>query len=214
MKLINAPLPVALLMVFLFLSCLKNDSTNPITAVDNAKLDEAFSQAKQITSLKSLVVSYNGKIIKEAFYNDGSAVAANDVMSVTKSVVGLLIGIATDKGSIKSIDQPIGDYISSLVENLSTEKTNIKIRHLLTMSSGFEWEELVYVSGFNNWITSANQVQYLTDKPLTSQAGEVFTYNSAALHLLSVIISRASGMKTLDFAKLYLFDSLGISNSN
>ncbi len=196
------------------ISCSKDKVTNPVVGVDIAKLDEAFAQAQQIENLKCLIVSHNGQIIKEAFYKDGGPDIAHDVRSVTKSVTGLLIGIAFEKGFIQSIDQPIGDFIKPLVENLSTEKANIKILHLLTMSSGFEWEELISVSGYNNWVTSANQVQYLVDKPLTSQPGEVFTYNSAALHLLSVIASRASGMQTLDFARKYLFDSLGIGERN
>ena len=197
-------------ITFFGLSC-SDKITDSTIAVDNQKLDEAFLQAQQIQNLKSLVVFHSGKIIKEAFYRDGGAESPHDVRSVTKSVIGLLIGIAIEKGFIPSVDQTIGTYLSPLVQNLSTEKANIKISHLLTMSSGFDWYELGGV-GYNEWITSNNQVEFVLDKAIVSQPGQLFNYNSGALHLLSVIISRASGMSTLNFAKQYLFVPLDIDD--
>jgi CubicO group peptidase (beta-lactamase class C family) len=61
-------------------------------------------------------------------------------------------------------------------------------------------------------ITAPNQVQYVLDKPLIAQPGEIFTYNSGAFHLLSVIISRATGIQTLEFANQNLFEPLGIGD--
>ncbi len=206
---------ISALTVILYLSFVSCSTINdPAQSINNVKLNEAFEQAKQIGNLKSLVVSHNGIVVKEAFYNEGGKDAAHDVRSVTKSVIAILIGIAIDKGIIPSVDQTMGIYINPIVQNLSTEKSNIKIRHLLTMSSAFEWDELTNVSGYNNWITSENQVQYLTDKSLVAVPGQTFTYNSAALHLLSVILTKAANMSTLNFAKQYLFEPLEIGERN
>lgn len=197
-----------------FTSCTKNTNgvqPESITTEEGKIFDEAFNQAKQIPNLKSLVISHNGSIIRGEFFGSGSANGQHDVRSVTKSVMAILTGIAIDKGFIQSIDQPAGDFLSPLYSSISPEKAAIKIRHLLTMSSGFQWAEL-NSNEYNNWITSPNQLQYLMNKPLAYQPGQVFAYNSAAVHLLSIIITQASKMSTLEFARKYLFDPLGIDN--
>jgi CubicO group peptidase (beta-lactamase class C family) len=206
---------ISILIYFsVFTSCSKSiDETESSITPDGKSLDEAFTQAKQIANLKSLVVFHGGNIVREEYFRNGSADAAHDVRSVTKTVVGLLVGIAIDKGYIKSIDQPIGDFLSPIAGNISLEKAAIKIRHLLTMSSGFQWEELIS-SGYNDWITSPNQMQYLLNKPLVYQTGQTFTYNSAGVHLLSIIITQATQMSTVSFAKQYLFEPLGIGDRN
>jgi CubicO group peptidase (beta-lactamase class C family) len=216
MQKLNLTTKIVLLFLFLFLnfSCTKENSSNPVEPVDNTKLEAAFSQAAQMPNLKSLVVSRNGTIVKEAYFNGGGANITHDVRSVTKSVIAILTGIAIEKGLITSTEQPIDSFIRPLVPDLTTEKGNIRIGHLLTMSSGFEWDELNSNFGYNNWITAENQVQYLFAKPLSSTPGQTFTYNSAAIHILSVIISRKSNMQTLDFANIHFFERLEMGERN
>jgi len=205
-KLKHIPLFIIYLLI---ISCSKNSSTEP--KVDMQKLATAFSNAQQIGNLKSLVVVHNDSILKESFYGTGGADVAHDVRSVTKCVTGILIGIAIDMGFLRSVDQTVGEFIDTLAFNITPDKSAIKIRHLLTMTSGFEWDEMTSVTGYNNWILSDNQVQYLFDKPLIHKSGEYFTYNTAALHLLSVIITKATGMSTKAFALKYLFEPMGIT---
>ena len=210
MKRIKSPISLIsiVILIVLFANCKKNSSTKP--SIDNQKLDEAYASAQQISNLKSLVIFHDDTIIKEAFYGTGGADIRHDVRSVTKSVTSLLIGIAIDKGFINSVDQTIGEFIDPLVYTITPEKATIKISHLLTMNSGFEWDEMTSNEAYNNWILSENQVQYLLDKPLINTPGQYFTYNTAALHLLSVILTKAIGMQSKDFALEYLFKPLGI----
>jgi len=210
----NSFLYKSILTSLLFISvcaCSKDSSTEP--RIDELKLNNAFSQADQFSGLKSLVVSKDGVIIKEQFWRTGGADKPHDVRSVTKTVMSLLIGIAIDKGYIQSADQTIGEYFQPIVTNLTEDKANIKIRDLLTMSSGFIWNELTQDMEYYNWISSNNQVQYLFNRSLAAQPGQTFNYNTAALHLLSVILTRATNIKTEDFAKQYLFDQLGIKQN-
>ncbi len=213
-KIRNLRFSIFIIITLFMFSCSEENSSSSEIKVNYDKLNQAFASATQFGNLKSLVVSYNGNIIKQVYYNDGGADQPHDVRSVTKSVIGLLTGIAIEKGLIQSVEQPVGGYLSPLVTNILDEKANIKIKHLLTMSSGFEWEELISVSGYNNWINSANQVQYVLDKPLIAEPGQVFTYNSGAIHLLSVIICRSSNLSTSIFAKQNLFDPMEIGNRN
>ena len=198
------------LVLIIFNGC-KQNSVNP-PEVDNQKLNEAFTKAASFSELRSLVVARNGVIIKEQYFRTGGANTPSDVRSVTKSVTSLLIGVAIDKGFLQSVDQPIGQFIRPLVDTLSTDKAAITIRNLLTMSSGFTWNELDNQNEYNYWFYSApNQVQYLINRALVAKPGQVFDYNSAAVHLLSVILTKATNMKTKDFAQKYLFDSLGFT---
>jgi len=195
-----------LCLVFL-VSCSKDKNTDP--EFDIQKLNEAFSDAQQIGNLRSLIVFHNDTILKEAFFGTGGADVRHNVRSVTKSVISLLIGIAIDKGYLTSVDQTLGEFVDPLMYTITPEKSAIKIRHLLTMSSGFEWNETT-ASGYNDWIWADNQIQYLLNKPLVASPGQVFNYNSAGTHLLSYIITKASGMSTYEFSLKYLFNPIGI----
>ena len=199
-------------LLFLLTSCATQTSEpEENVSYNSKKVNDAFSQAAQIGNIKSLVVSYNGNIVKEQYWRTGGAENLHDVRSVTKSVVGILTGIAIEKGLIKSIDQPINDFIGSFYDDFPADKNGITIKHLLTMSGVFQWDELTTVSGYNNWRSAPNQIKYILDTPLINQPGQTFTYNSAALHLLSVCITISSGMNTKQFAEKYLFEPLGIS---
>lgn len=198
---------------FLLVLCLASCSdgglqTDPVPAVDEKRLDSAFSLAREFNSMKSLIVARGDAILREEYFGAGGADLQHDVRSVTKSVTSLLVGIAIDKGFIPSVDQPIGAYFDSL--HLPPATAGIAVRHLLTMSSGLEGNELADPSEYDRWISARDQVRYVLAKPFVAAPGSRFCYNSGVLHLLSVIVSKASRMSTSDFAQKYLFDPLGI----
>ncbi|HAN19041.1 MAG: hypothetical protein A2X13_11400 [Bacteroidetes bacterium GWC2_33_15] len=195
------------LLVISFTNCSEDSSTNP--EVNYTKLNNAFSSAQQIENLTSLVVFHKDTIIKEAFYGTGGADVRQSVRSVTKSVMSILIGIAIDKGYLTSIDQTLGEFIDTSVYTITPEKSAIKISHLLSMTGGFEWNELT-ASGYNEWALAENQIQYLLDKPLIAEPGQLFLYNSAGTHLLSYIITKVTGMSTYEFSLQYLFNPIDI----
>ncbi|HHU82627.1 MAG TPA: serine hydrolase [Firmicutes bacterium] len=130
--------------------------------------------------------------------------------SVTKSIISILVGIAIDQGYIKSIDDRVLDYSPQSYTQISDERwRNLKIEHLLTMKSGIPSIEsggiaLKMLLGNGDW------VKFILNLPLQCEPGEKFVYNSANTHLLSAIITNATGMSTLDFAKRFLFAPLGI----
>ena len=79
------------------------------------------------------------------------------------------------------------------------------------MSSGLKWNE----NGLNSMYTffvSKRIVPRILDLPVVTEPGSTFNYNTGLTHLLSAIISRASGMSTLEFAEVYLFGPLDIHN--
>lgn len=190
------------------------NSSNTGQEYESKKLELALFLSFEIGSLKSLIVSQNGSVLKETYRGNSGAFIPHDVRSVTKSITSILIGIAIDKGFIKSINQPISDFLDTAAFHISRDKAAITIKDILTMSSGFEWDETATIYDYNNWIYSDNQVNYLFSRPLVNKPGEVFNYNSGAMHLLSVIISTATNTNTISFAHKYLFDPLEIKRKS
>lgn len=84
--------------------------------------------------------------------------------------------------------------------------------HLLTMTTGEEWKEFGNGVVFpNDFVESANWVQYILEKPIIEEPATKMNYNSGSSHLLSYIIQKATGMPTEQFAKRYLFNPLEIT---
>lgn len=163
----------------------------------------------KIKGLESLVTMHNDVIVDEQYFSGTSAGNLKHVRSVTKSIVSLLVGIAIEKGDINGIDETIGDYLSGAA-NLN-DKSNITIEQLLTMTGGFQWNE-IGGNEFGQWINAANQLQYVLDKPLQNTPGTYYNYNTGATHVLGAIITEATGMSLLDYADAHLFGPLAITS--
>lgn len=133
---------------------------------------------------------------------------AVNVMSVTKSVMALLIGIAIDKGCIKSVDQKVIDFFPDYTVKRG-EKTIYKVtlRHLLTMTAPYKYrsEPWTKVCTSDDWTKAA--LDLLGGR--NGITGE-FKYATLGIQILSGVIENASGVKCIDFANKYLFAPLGI----
>ena len=170
--------------------------------------------------LHEFIAKNQPNICQMAVYRDGSPVYSDEwngykdtdcvhVMSATKSVFALLIGIAIDRGEIGSVDDKVLSYFPDYQVKRG-EKTiyDVTIRHLLTMrapykTKGDPWSK---VCSSLNWTFTS--LDFLGGrKGLTDE----FKYNSVCIHILSGILYRATGMKTVDYANEYLFKPLGIA---
>lgn len=203
---------VLLLLGYFLLLIACHPSTSPSTLEqpgngDNSKgLVKVHAIAKGAQNIRSLLVSVEGELVLEEYFDTYSPDSLDHQRSGTKSIMASLIGIAIDKGMITAMDDPVSNYLDVNDERLKT----ISIRHLLTMTSGFDWNEEVSVDEYNAWVSSGDQLGFLLRKSMAHQPGKVWNYNSATMHLLSMILTRASGMSTLEFAKQFLFNPIGI----
>lgn len=157
----------------------------------------------QITALK------NGVRLINDTWHDYKTNDTVHVMSVTKSVVSLLIGIAVDKGLIKNINQPVLDFFPDYTVKRG-EKTiqQVTVRHLLTMTAPYKYrsEPWTKVCSSDDWTVAA--LDLLGGRSgLTGQ----FRYSTLGIHILTGIISKTSGLSTVDFANQTLFSPLGIA---
>jgi CubicO group peptidase (beta-lactamase class C family) len=178
---------------------------------DQAALDQAFAEAREITNLRSLLVISDGVTVGEEYFSDTDADDLHDVRSVTKSFLSALTGIAIERGFLTGTDQTLGDFREALGP-LDTNQVGITIEHLLTMTAGHYWREIGESSEFGRWVSASNQVFYILDKPIENTPGTVFNYSDGAAHLLSVILTAATGMQTIQFADSLLLEPLGIES--
>lgn len=177
--------------------------------VDPAVLNDVHETFDSFPLLSSVIVR-NGYIVDEYYkdgYDENSVFVLN---SASKSVTSALIGIAVDMGLIESVDVPISTYFPQVLEN-GGYWAEITIRHLLTHTSGIDMSD---TADWYDWRSSANWVQYILDRSVTSRPGTVFNYSTGNTHLLSAILQQASGMTLEEFGKRYLFDPMEMNSAS
>jgi CubicO group peptidase (beta-lactamase class C family) len=201
-----------------FTSCQKTDQFNrfPLAAehdIDGTLLTEAFDEMQKVEGALSLIVCRDGETVAEeyTYFKNYGPDSIKNIMSVTKTFTGVLVGLAIEKGFIESVNDPISKYLTGIVTFPDDIKAGITIDQLLKMTFGHSWNGTSISSLFEEcFFDSDDNLQYIIDLPLVSTPGTVFNYSDGASHLLSVIISEATGINTADFAKTNLFNPLGI----
>ena len=144
---------------------------------------------------------------------------AHEMMSVTKSFTSACIGIAIDKGFIKSIHQSIFDYLPNHQHLKTNNREYITIEHLITMTSGLAWDEwsVAHGSSANDidalWFDCKETISCVLERPWWQEPGQLFTYNGGGMAILGEIIKNATNMNIDEFSKMYLLEPLGIQNA-
>lgn len=139
----------------------------------------------------------------------------HSLQSVTKTVTSVVIGAAITRGEFPSIDTPILRFFDTTrVASIDDRKRRITIRHLLTMTGGFDWNEnLPYIDPNNTGTVmegSYDWVKYMIDRPMAREPGTLFNYSSGETELLAHIFRRATGVDIEEYAARHLFAPLGI----
>ncbi len=139
----------------------------------------------------------------------------HDVRSATKSVVSILFGIARAEGAIEDLDAPVFDYFPELADLRTPERMRVRIRDVLTMTSGLHWDERTYpyTDVRNSEIAmdiAADPYRYVLSQTVDSPPGTRFNYSGGDVALVAAIITRATRTPIEVYAKQKLFDPLGI----
>jgi CubicO group peptidase (beta-lactamase class C family) len=211
----------------------------PVAAVNDDKLidrDALCRMADRLSStanVHAILVARGGKLVFERYFRGSDEIPGliygrrvenvtfdpdtlHDVKSVSKSVASLVLGIAIDRGLIRSIYEPIFSFFPELSDLRSPEKERIQLSHVLTMSMGLKWVEATPATGdFNNDEARMHMAwdpcRYVLSLPVTAPAGQEFFYNTGALRLVSAIIRKVTGRPLDEFARATLLEPLGIS---
>lgn len=177
-------------------------------AFSQINIDTAAA-VKNNKQLYAIVASQNNKVIFSQYYNRKSATDLYNNQSLTKSVMSLLIGIAIDKGYISSVDEKLVKFFPELAKDTDKRKQQITIRQVMNQASGLWHEDLTRM---DKYFALSDPYEYVLQQPLVSDPGKVFHYNNAATHILSVLLTKATGQTTLQFANKYLFGRMGIKD--
>ncbi|MCR9133937.1 MAG: beta-lactamase family protein [bacterium] len=195
------------LLLFLALSC-THSLFAQTHAVKSEALDKISEEASAIASLRSLIIQQHGVLLHEEYNTGRTATKDFNIKSASKSIIGLLTGIAVEEGFIPTIDEPISRYFDDYFEeNPDPKKENITIRNLLSMQAGLRSTSS---GNYGAWVISKNWVEFALDQDFVSEIDGRMVYSTGTSHLLSVIITKATGMSTKAFAEKYLFEPLNI----
>ncbi|HDZ19126.1 hypothetical protein LCGC14_1218340 [marine sediment metagenome] len=167
----------------------------------------------------SVIIIRNGFIVEEWYASGYNFNSLFKLYSATKSITSTLIGIALDMGFISSVNQLMLDYFPNrTIHNLDANKESITIKHLLTMTAGFDWPEweVSYFNInniFNTWKVNDDYIQFVLDRTMNSTPGEKFNYNTGISHLLGAILEEVTNSSMEYFANEYLFEPLEITST-
>jgi CubicO group peptidase (beta-lactamase class C family) len=169
--------------------------------------DSLLSELEQNESVSFLVIK-NDSILHEQYWDRYDTNSASNSFSMAKSFVSSCIGIALDEGKIKSLDEPVGDFLPHFKEGANAKLT---IRHLLMMSSGLNWDES-YSSLFS--ITTeayygTNLEKLVNRLSVVEEPGKKFDYMSGNTLLLGMIVEKATGKKLSEYISEKIWKRIG-----
>ncbi|HKL14563.1 MAG TPA: serine hydrolase [Balneolaceae bacterium] len=189
--------------LMLFTALFQPAAAQPST-VDENDLARIFD----IGTVQSLMIEKNGRLLYEEFQNGMTRNTTSNIKSASKSVLSLLVGIAIDKGYLDGVNQTIDEFFPEyFADNPNPRKERITIKNLLSMQSGLETTSF---QNYGRWVISDNWVTFALDQPFEEEPGGRMVYSTGTSHLLSVILTRATGMSTRTFAEENLFDPMNI----
>lgn len=156
--------------------------------------------------LHSFMLLRNGHVIAEGWWDPYRAELRHMMFSLSKSFTATAIGIAVEEGLLNLNDRVIDFFPSKLPEEIDEHLKELRIKHLLTMSTGHAQDPTMEVVNH----PAGDWVKAFLACPLEHEPGTVFVYNTAATFMLSAILQEVTGQKLIDYLKPRLFDPLGI----
>jgi CubicO group peptidase (beta-lactamase class C family) len=188
------------------------------------------SFAASPVNLHGLVIERAGALVAEQ-YREGpdsrsytllrrrtafDAQTLHDLRSITKSVFGLLWGIAQADGTVPPLAAPLLDQFPQLADLKNDGRERITVEDALAMRSGLDWDESGSYRSWSNdehgLVWRSDQARYVFDRPMAAPAGTRFNYNGGLPAVLALVLARNTHMPLPEFARQRLFEPLGISD--
>lgn len=181
------------------------------TAYNKVKMPNRLLHELETYESVSFVVIKNDSLFYDQYWEGYNESTLSNSFSMAKSIVSVLIGIAIDEGKIKSIDEPVSNYLPEFAEG---DLSKISIKHLLTMSSGLDWDE-----AYANPLSSTTEAYYgtnlyklVTTQKAIAEPGKNFIYQSGNSQLLGIIVLKATGKTLSDYASEKLWKPIHAMN--
>jgi CubicO group peptidase (beta-lactamase class C family) len=206
---------------FVTLGLLLSFTTYPVLSIaDNSQLTSLLVPGKLAqNNIHSVLVHHKGKLISENYYRGTDRPMGDwqtqekqftendlhDMRSISKTMIGLAVGIAIEEGRLAGVNMPLA------------QRSELQIGHLLSMTSGLQWNETVGTYGtlannetqlfFRPWRSS-----YVLGKERLHAPGTVFNYSGGSTHVLADLLSKSTGLTFTDYIHHKLFKPLNITS--
>ena len=175
----------------------------------NIEVDELLKNSKS----NSFILLKNDSIHVENYWRGGGVDVLSNSFSIAKSIVSILIGCAIEDGFIENVDQSIVDFIPR-ISNFNDSKP-IKIKHLLSMSSGYDWFE-----NYKRPISVTAKAYYgeniddlILSRKFIKDPGISFSYQSGDTQLLGYLLKKATNQNVSEYASKVLWGPMGATNN-
>jgi len=166
--------------------------------------------ASRLPRIRSLLVLRNGQTLAEHRFNGGPPLDEPvNIKSASKSIISALVGIAIARGVLKGVDQPVLSLLGSdAPRNPDPRLARVTVGNLLSMQAGLERTSGEF---YGRWVSSPNWVRSALARPFVDTPGGAMLYSTGNTHLLSAMLTKASGRSTLQLAREWLGTPLGIN---
>ncbi|MBB3945871.1 CubicO group peptidase (beta-lactamase class C family) [Rhizobium skierniewicense] len=175
----------------------------PLASVVRAQtrdgVPKLLENADALDSLKTVIVSIDGREVASRGFKGASLNGSTNIKSASKSIVSALVGIAIDRKILEGVDQPIASVLrTDFPPSPDPRLEQVTIGNLLSMQSGLE-----RMSGpnYGRWVSSRNWVRMALGSGFAGEPGGGMLYSTGSTHLLSAILTKASGKSTLALAR-------------
>ncbi len=165
------------------------------------ELDPVLDRSGSLQTLKTVIVSVDGKEVASRAYNGAALNGSTNIKSASKSIVSALVGMAIDRKILEGADQLIASVLrADFPANSDPRLERVTIGNLLSMQAG-----LARMSGpnYGRWVASRNWVRTALCSGFDGEPGGTMLYSTASTHLLSAILTKASGRSTLSLARYW-----------
>ncbi len=188
---------------------LKDSPLNP--KIVEKGIQEILNQ--KYLNQQGLVVVQKGKLLVDEYFEGFGPGDMHQLQSVSKSVFSILFGIAQDQG-LMNLEDKLYDYYPDYRNkpNWTDQKGRIKLKHLLSMSSGYDCDDWMAPADkcLKEMLKSPDWISLILSEPMAHEPGTHFAYSSSSMEPLGEILKNKSGLSVSDFAQKYLNDPLGI----
>ena len=168
-------------------------------------LDFIQSADKNIDSLHSFMLVRHGKVVTEGWWGPYNAATKHELYSLSKSFTSTAVGLAIAEGKFQLDDPVIKFFSDDVPADASPQLKAMRVRDLLTMSTGHESEPKVGLK--EAWTKT------FLSHPVSKEPGKHFLYNTPSTYMQSAIVQKQTGMTTYDYLKPRLFEPLGIEGA-
>ena len=178
---------------------------------NSAKETKALDSINKINETSAYVIIKNDSIWFENYYDGFDENSKSNSFSMAKSYVSGLMGKAIEDGYIKSLNQPVGDFLPEFSEGLAAKMT---VGDLSSMSSGTNWDEAYYspLSITTRAYFDDDLEKVMLGLKVVDEPGQAFKYASGDTQMLAMVIEKATGKKIYDYLTESFWKPLGCEN--